>query len=109
MDKLPSKENTTIFKLLASEDEALLIRWDIILILNLHLHIVDGVREFDFEHGRLASQLLHEDLHPTTESEDEMEGRLLLNIVIGEHPAIFQPLSCEDEVLLARRVAMQEQ
>ena len=39
----------------------------------------------------------------TSESEDEMESRLLLNVVIRESSAVFKLLSSEDESLLIGR------
>jgi len=43
------RESASILKLLASENEALLIGGNSLLILNLLLHIVNGVRGLDFE------------------------------------------------------------
>jgi hypothetical protein len=39
-------------------------------------------------------------LHTTTETEDEVEGGLLLNVVVGESATILKLLSGEDETLL---------
>jgi hypothetical protein len=36
-------EGATVFELLASEDETLLVRWDSFLVLNLALNIIDGI------------------------------------------------------------------
>jgi len=36
----------------------------------------------------------------SSESEDQMEGGFLLNIVVREGPSVFQLLSSEDESLL---------
>jgi hypothetical protein len=43
------------------------------------------------------------DLHTTTQAEHKMEGRLLLDVVIGESTAILQLLAGEDKTLLVRR------
>lgn len=40
--------------------------------------------------------------HTTTQAEDQVEGRLLLDVVIGEGAAILKLLSGEDETLLVR-------
>lgn len=45
-------------------------------------------------------------LHATTETEDEMKGRLLLDVVIGEGAAILKLLSGENQALLIRRDAL---
>ena len=44
-------------------------------------------------------------LATTTQSEDEVEGRLLLDVVIRERAAVFELLAGEDEALLVRRDA----
>jgi len=44
-------------------------------------------------------------LAATTETQDEMEGRLFLDIVVGESATIFQLLAGEDQTLLVRRDA----
>ena len=67
-------QGTTILKLLAGEDKALLIGWDALLVLNLGLDIVNGVRGLDLKGDGLSRQGLDEDLHSTTEAEDQVEG-----------------------------------
>ena len=76
------RESATILQLLASENQALLIRGDTLLVLNLCFHVVDGVGRFDLQSDRLTREGLNEDLHSTTETQDKVEGRLLLNVVI---------------------------
>merc|ERR1719330_2294117 len=56
-------QRTPILQLLAGEDEALLIWRYPFLVLDLGLHIVDGVRGLDIERDGLARERLHEDLH----------------------------------------------
>ena len=41
-------------------------------------------------------------LHPSAEPEDEVEGALLLNVVVGESAPVLQLLPGEDEPLLVR-------
>ena len=43
-----------------------------LLILNLGLHVVDGVRGLNLEGDSLAGEGLHENLHATTEAEHWM-------------------------------------
>ena len=45
-------------------------------------------------------------LHTTTEAEDEMEGGLLLDVVIGKGAAILKLLAGENQALLIRRDAL---
>ena len=98
-------EGAAILKLLASEDEALLVRWDAFLVLDLGLHVLDGVGLLDVEGDSLASQGLHENLHATTESEDQVKSGLLLNVVVRQRATVFELLAGEDEALLVRRDA----
>ena len=48
------RKSTAILELLAREDETLLIRGDTLLILNLGLYVVDGVRRLNIERNGLA-------------------------------------------------------
>ena len=56
-------QGTTIFELLAGEDEALLVGGDALFVLDLGLDIVDGVRGLDLESDGLSSEGFNEDLH----------------------------------------------
>merc|ERR1712024_428872 len=96
------RKSAAILELLASEDQALLIGRDALLILDLGLHVVDGVAGLDLEGDGLASKSLHEDLHTTAETEDEMKGGLLLDVVVGEGAAVLELLASEDETLPIR-------
>jgi hypothetical protein len=77
-----------------------LVRWDTLLVLNLRLDVVDGVRRLDFESDGLPGQSLHEDLYAATEKKDKVKGRLLL---VRKSAAVFELLAGEDEMLLVRR------
>ena len=100
------RESAAVLKLLASEDEALLIGRDAFLVLDLGLDVVDGVRRLDLEGDRLAGEGLDEDLHTTAKTEDEMESGLLLDVVIGKSTAVFELLAGEDKTLLIGRDAL---
>ena len=56
-------QGATVLELLASEDEALLIGGDALLVLDLGLHVVDGVRRLDLESDSFAREGLDENLH----------------------------------------------
>ena len=81
------RKRAAVLKLLARKYEALLVGRDTtqsmsvlalwrsiahapLLVLDLRLHIVDGVRALDLKSNGLAGERLHEDLHATTETED---------------------------------------
>jgi hypothetical protein len=60
------RKSAAILELLAGEDEALLVRRNALLILDLLLHILDGIRSLDLEGDGLAREGLDKDLHCTT-------------------------------------------
>merc|ERR1712226_1364280 len=94
------RESSSILELLSGEDQSLLVWWDSLLVLNLGLNVFDGIGWLNIKGDGLASQGLDEDLHSTSKSEDEMEGGLLLDVVVAEGSAVFELLSGEDESLL---------
>ena len=101
------REGSAVFKLFASEDEALLVGRNTLFVLDLGLHILDSVSSVDLESNRLSGESLDEDLHDTaSESEDEVECGLLLDVVVGEGAAIVELLTREDQSLLIRGDAL---
>ena len=99
-------EGSAVLELLTSEDESLLVGRDALLVLDLGLDVVNGVRGLDLEGDGLSSEGLHENLHSTAETEDEMESGLLLDVVVGEGSTVFELLASEDESLLVGRDAL---
>ena len=97
------RKGSAILKLLTGENESLLIWWDTFLILDLSFDVLDGVCWFDIKGDGLTSESLDEDLHTTSKSEDEMEGGLFLDVVIGEGSSILELLTSEDKSLLIWR------
>jgi len=95
-------EGSAVLELLTGEDESLLIWWDTLLVLDLGLHVLNGVRWLNIEGDGLTGEGLDEDLHTSSQSEDQVEGGLLLDVVVGEGSAILQLLSGEDQSLLIR-------
>merc|ERR1712157_240965 len=93
-------QSSAILKLLTSEDESLLVWWDTLLVLDLGLDVLDGISWLDIEGDGLTSESLDEDLHTTSESQDEMESGFLLDVVVGESSSILELLTSEDESLL---------
>ena len=69
-------------------------------VLNLGLNGFDAVGLLNFKSDSLSGEGLNEDLHSSSESEYEMEGRLLLDVVVLKGSSVFELLSCEDESLL---------
>jgi len=60
------RQGAAILQLLAGKDETLLVWGDALLILDLCLHVVNGVRGFHLQGDGLASEGLDKDLHATT-------------------------------------------
>ena len=75
-------KGSSILELLTSEDESLLIWRNTFLVLDLGLDVLNSVCWLDIEGDGLTSEGLDEDLHTTSESEDEMESGLLLDVVV---------------------------
>jgi len=100
------RKSAAVLKLLAGEDEALLVRRDALLVLDFGLDVVDRVRGLDLQSDRLAGEGLDENLHATAETEDQVEGRLLLNVVVREGAAVLELLTSENQALLIRRDAL---
>merc|ERR1712096_488806 len=93
----------TVFQLFACENQALLVRRDTLLVLNLCLDVVDGVACLNVEGDGFACQGLHKDLHASAQAQDQMERRLLLDIVVRKCATVFQLFACENQALLVRR------
>ena len=56
-------QGAAIFQLLTSKDQALLVRRNALLVLDLGLDVVNRVRRLDFKGDGFACQGLHKDLH----------------------------------------------
>merc|ERR1711953_78272 len=93
-------QGATVFQLLTSEDETLLIWWNSFFILDLGFHVVNRVAWLNLQCDGLASQGLDEDLHTSTKSQDKMEGGFLLDVVVAQGATVFQLLTSEDKTLL---------
>ena len=70
------------------------------LVLNLALDVVDGVAGLHLQGDGLPCECLDEDLHATTQPQDQMEGGLLLDVVVCQGAAILQLLAGKDQALL---------
>jgi hypothetical protein len=55
-------QSATILELLSSKDETLLIGWDTLLVLNLGLDVINGIRRLDIEGDGLPGQSFDENL-----------------------------------------------
>merc|ERR1712079_88355 len=94
------RKSSSIFQLLSSKDQPLLVWGDALLVLDLGLDILNGVRWLHLQGDGLPSQRLDEDLHTSSQPENQVEGGLLLDVVVRKSSSIFQLLSSKDQPLL---------
>merc|ERR1712131_200761 len=94
------RKSSAIFQLFSSKDQPLLIWRDSFLVLNLGLHILNGVRRLNFQSDGLSSESLDKDLHSSPETENQMKSGLLLDVVVRKSSTIFQLFSSIDQPLL---------
>merc|ERR1712038_417999 len=94
------RKSSAIFQLFSSEDQSLLIWWDSLLILDLCLDVFNGVRGLNLKGDCLSSEGFDKDLHTSSQSENQVEGRLLLYVVVRKSSSILQLLASKDQPLL---------
>merc|ERR1711899_727088 len=94
------RKSSSILQLLSSKDQPLLVWGDSLLVLDLGLDILNGVRRLHLQSDGLASQSLHKDLHSTPQSQDQVKSGLLLDVVVRKSSSILQLLSSKDQPLL---------
>ena len=68
--------------------------------LDLGLHVLDGVTGLHLQGDGLACQGLHEDLHASSQPENQVKGGFLLDIIVGQGPAVLKLLASKDQPLL---------
>ena len=64
------RQGSTVFKLLTSENQTLLVRRDTLLVLNLGLDVINSVGGLNFECDGLTGESLNKDLHDGVMYED---------------------------------------
>merc|ERR1719427_951461 len=97
------RQSSSIFQLFSSKDQSLLIRRDTFLVLDLGLHVLNGITRLHLQSNGLSSQCLDKDLHTSSQSQDKMKGRLFLDIVVRQSSSILQLFSSKDQSLLIWR------
>ena len=76
------RKSSSVLELLSSEDKSLLIWWDSFFILDFGLHVFDGVCWLNIKGDGFSSEGLNEDLHTSSESENQVKSGLLLDVVV---------------------------
>jgi len=94
------RKSTSIFQLLSSKDQTLLIWGNSFLILNLGLNIFNCIRWFDLKGDCFPGQGFDKDLHSSSETEYEMKSWFFLDVVVRKRTSIFQLLASKDQTLL---------
>ena len=87
------RKGTAVLKLLAREDQALLVRRNALLDLDLGLHVLNGVVGLDLKGDGLAGQSLHENLHTTTKHDTLVQAVLALRTLKSTRMNIRLPFT----------------
>jgi len=93
-------KSPAVFKLLASKDETLLIRGNSFLVLDLGLHVFNGVTWLNLKGDGFACEGLNKDLHTSSQPQNQVESGLFLDIVVREGSSILKLLASKNETLL---------
>jgi len=67
-------ESSAVLELLTGEDKSLLIWGNSFLVLDLGLHVLDGIGLLNVESDGLSGKGLNEDLHTSSKSENQVES-----------------------------------
>jgi hypothetical protein len=72
-------------------------------VLDFGLDIVDCVARLHLQRDCLSRQGLDKDLHTAAQAQHQMEGGLLLNVVVCQGASVLKLLARKDQTLLVRR------
>jgi len=80
-----------------------LIWWDTFFVLDFSFDILNSIRGLNIKSDGFASQSLDEDLHTTSQSQNQVKGGFLLDVVVRKSSSILELFSGEDQSLLIWR------
>ena len=104
LDVVVRKRAATVLQLLAREAQPLLIRQGALLVVDLGVHVLDGVGAVDLQRDRLAYPHVREDLHTTVQAKRQEKRRLMLErAVVLVVDLVRQPLVHEKQPPLVRQ------
>merc|ERR1712099_206063 len=83
-------QRAPVLELLTGENETLLIGRNSLLVLNFGLHILDRVGSLDIQGDSFASQSLDKNLHTTTQAQNQVQSRLLLDVVVRQCTPVLE-------------------
>jgi hypothetical protein len=101
-------QSITVFERLVIKNETLFIGRNAFLVMNLGLDVLNRVVGLDVERKRFVRAHLDVNLSTytgTTATQDEFQGGLVRNIVIGQSMTVFELLFSKNEKLLIWRNA----
>ena len=95
-------ESGSVLQLFSSKDKSLLRNWDSSLVLHVFLNGLDLVGWVDVNSPGLSSDGFDEDLHiaSTSESQDQVDGVLISDVVVPQGSGVLQLFSTEDQSLV---------
>merc|ERR1711933_257190 len=67
-------QSSSIFKLLTSKNQTLLIRRNTLFVLDLSLYIINGIRRFHIQGDGLSSQGFDKNLHSSTKTKHQVKS-----------------------------------
>merc|ERR1711963_1083908 len=86
------RESSSIFQLLASKDQPLLVWGNSLLVLDFGFDIFNGIGWLNFKGYCFSCKSLDKNLHSTSQPKNQMKSR--------ESSSIFQLLASKDQPLL---------
>merc|ERR1719443_580663 len=92
-------KSSSVLELLSSKDQPLLVWGNTLLVLDLGLDIFNGVRWLNLQGDSFTGEGLDKNLHTSSQSQNQMQCRFLLNVVVRQSSSILQLLSSEDQSL----------
>ncbi len=97
------RKSPSVFELFSSEDESLLIGGNSFLVLYFGFDVFNGVTGLHVECNCFSSESFHENLHSSSQSQNQVQSGFFLNVVVRQSSSVFQLFSSEDQSLLIRR------
>ena len=90
----------SLVELFPTEDQSLLVSWNALFVLDLCFDVLNCISGLNFDGHCSSSKGSHEHLHATPQSQDEVDGGLLRDVVVAQSTCIIELLACKDESLL---------
>jgi hypothetical protein len=89
-----------VLELLPRVNQALLLRVNALLLLNLRFDVCDGRRLVEFKLKRPPRQRAHLDGDTSAQAQHEVQRRLLLDVVVGQRAPVLELLAGKNQTLV---------